>query len=298
VHEDAEEEHPPKAGSSMEESPFPPTDGTLDRALTVVAYLREHCPWDGKQTARTLIPHLLEESAEVVDAILEGDTDTLRAELGDLLLNVAFQFVIAEEAGAFTPEEVVESLEAKMIRRHPHVFGDGEKIPWEVVKARERSEGAARKAPGDRTHPGVLEDLSKGLAPLVRAHRIQQKVAGVGFDWDDARGALAKVREELAEVEEQMLRGERGTDGSPGRDEALHEEIGDLLFSVVNLARLSGIHASISLEDANRKFTHRFRALEGLARERGVEIPGASLAELDELWDEVKRSERNTDSLQ
>jgi len=293
VHEDAEEEHPQNAGSSMGKSPFPPTDGTLDRALTVVAYLREHCPWDRNQTARTLIPHLLEESAEVVDAILEGDTDTLRGELGDLLLNVAFQFVIAEETGAFTPEEVVEALEAKMIRRHPHVFGDGERVPWEVVKARERAEGTTRKAPEDGKLPGVLEDLSKGLAPLVRAHRIQQKVAGVGFDWEDARGALAKVREELAEVEEQMVRAQEEMDPRPGREQALHEEIGDLLFSVVNLARLSGIHASISLEDANRKFTRRFRALESLARERGVEIPGASLADLDELWDEVKRSERD-----
>lgn len=257
--------------------PFPPVDGILDRALALVEYLREHCPWDRTQTARSLVPHLLEEVQETVHAIREGDEGELEGELGDLLLNLAFQVVVAEEEGRFDREAVVRGLEAKMIRRHPHLFGLGEKEPWETIKAREReaaAEGSERPA-----RPGTLSSLVPGLDPLLLAHRIQEKVAGVGFDWDDASGALAKVKEEVAEVEEALEEGE------PARVE---EEMGDLLFSVVNLARLADAHSVPALDAANRKFRRRFEALEALAHERGVLMPGASLEELDRLWDEVK----------
>ncbi len=253
--------------------PFPPVDGTLDRALALVEYLREHCPWDRKQTARSLVPHLLEETHETVDAIRDGDTDALRGELGDLLLNLAFQVVVAEEAGTFDRDAVVRALEEKMIRRHPHLFGLGEKESWETIKARDRSETEV---------PGVLTGLARGLDPLLRAHRMQEKVSGVGFDWDDAAGAVAKVREELAEVEEVMAEGD---------PERIEEEAGDLIFAVVNVVRLAGAHPVPALDAANRKFEARFRQVEALARARGVAMPGASLQELDELWDEVKGEE-------
>lgn len=247
---------------------LPTTEGVLDRALTLVSFLRRHCPWDRDQTPRSLIPYLLEESHEVAHAIEAGETDALRGELGDLLLNVAFQIIIAEEEGRFSRESVVEELEEKMKRRHPHLFGLGEREDWEALKARERP-----------PHESVLAGLAPGLDPLQRAHRIQEKVAGVGFDWADASGALEKVEEEVAEVSEAM---------EAQDEENVREEIGDLLFSVVNLARLLDVHPTTALGRANAKFQDRFQRLEALARERGLLLEGSSLAELDALWEELK----------
>lgn len=258
--------------------PFPAVEGVLDRSLALVEYLRAHCPWDRKQTALSLVPHLLEETHETVDAIQEEDWPGLEGELGDLLLNLAFQVVVGEEEGRLTRDEVVRHLEEKMIRRHPHLFGLGDKEPWEAIKAREREGSGA----------GVLDGLAEGLDPLLRAHRIQEKAAGVGFDWNEARGAVEKVREELEEVEQAMA----AADGEGGAaDDALQEEIGDLLFAVVNLARLSGAHAVPALVRANAKFRRRFERLEVLARENRIPLPGASLEELDALWDRLKGEE-------
>jgi len=273
--------------------PFPPVEGVLDRALALVQYLRAHCPWDREQTARSLVPHLLEETHETVDAIHDGDPVALRDELGDLLLDLAFQVVVGEEEGAFSREEVVRGLEEKMIRRHPHLFGLGERESWEAIKARERAaqggtgegEGsppAPGTVPGMGPGAGTLDGLARGLDPLLRAHRIQERVAGVGFDWEDAQGALEKVREEVEEVAEAL------GEGDPDR---LAEELGDLLFSVVNVARLAGSHAVPALEGANAKFRRRFEALEARARDQGVALPGSSLEALDRLWDEVKAEE-------
>ncbi|MSR22762.1 MAG: nucleoside triphosphate pyrophosphohydrolase [Gemmatimonadetes bacterium] len=248
----------------------------LDKALALVAYLRAHCPWDREQTALSLVPHLIEETQEVVDAIHADDPSALCQELGDLLLNLAFQVVVAEEEGRFTRDDVVRLLQEKMVRRHPDLFG-GQHEGWEAIKARERTGTAPEHA-----ETSTLDGLAQGLDPLLRAHRIQERVAGVGFDWDEASGALAKVREELIEVEHEMGTGDRAT---------LSAEIGDLLFAVVNLARLSGAHAVTSLEAANVKFQRRFRTLEALAKERGVPMPGSPLSGLDALWDEVKRDE-------
>ncbi len=260
---------------------FAAESAALDRALSLVAYLRANCPWDRKQTAASLVPHLLEETYETVGAIQEEDATGLEGELGDLLLNLAFQVVVAEEAGRFSREDVVRTLEEKMIRRHPHLFAGEERKGWETVKAAERAERARdMEAPSE----SVLEGLARGLDPLLRAHRIQEKAAGVGFDWSETAGAIAKVREEIAEVEAVL--------GARGSQSALEEELGDLLFSVVNVARLAGAHSHPALSRANRKFEERFRALEALASERGVAMPGASLQALDELWDEVKRKER------
>lgn len=242
----------------------------LDRALELVRFLRQNCPWDAAQTPTSLIPYLLEEAHETADAVSAGDEPHLKAELGDLLLNVAFQIVLAEERNAFTAQDVVGTLEEKMKRRHPHLYG-GEQEDWEVLKARERKEQGA----------SVLHGVAKGLDPLSRAHRIQERVASVGFDWADARGAFEKVAEELEEVREAMEAGNAGE---------VEEELGDLLFAVVNLTRLTGVHSLQALQRANAKFTGRFEKLEALASSRGLVLGEATLEELDALWDEVKRS--------
>ena len=249
----------------------PPHDfgpGALDRALEVIRFLREHCPWDRAQTPESLIPHLLEESHEVVEAIRGGRDEDLEGELGDLLLNLAFQIVLGEERRAFTSLSVSRRLEEKMKRRHPHLFGLGEKADWEVLKAREREK-----------EPSLLTGLPEALDPLHRAHRIQDRVSAVGFDWRDAKGAWEKVREEVREVRAAM-----------GSKDAIHleEELGDLLFAVVNLVRLTGGHSATSLEAANRKFMRRFEKLEAVAAQRNVVLGEATIEELDAIWDEVK----------
>lgn len=255
--------------------PRPASGGVLDRALGLVEFLRARCPWDAEQTPASLQPLLLEEAHEVADAIAAGDEPALRDELGDLLLNLAFQVVLAEERGAFGREEVAAGLEQKMRRRHPHLFGLGEAEPWARIKARERAERGAAE--------GLLDGLASGMDPLLRAYRIQERVAEVGFDWPDPGGAFDKVREEVEEVRHELAAGDA---------DRLEDELGDLLFAAVNLARLAGVHPTVALARANAKFSGRFGALERLARERGVVLGSASLEELDVLWDEVKRAEK------
>jgi ATP diphosphatase len=257
-----------------EPHPEPPRfegPGELDRALALVRFLRVHCPWDRAQTPESLVPHLLEETHEVVDAIREGSEADLAKELGDLLLNLAFQVVLGEEGGRFDAATVYARLEEKMVRRHPQLFGGGERREWETLKAAER-----------RADESVLEGLAKGLDPLTKAHRMQERVAGVGFDWEDHHGAWDKVVEELDEVREALASGE-----AP----AVEEELGDLLFAVVNLTRLAGAHATTALDRANRKFHGRFARLERRARERGIRLEEAGLEALDRLWDELKAEE-------
>lgn len=248
--------------------PADPGGGVLDRSLALVRFLRERCPWDAAQTPRSLIPHLLEEAHETADAIRADDPQALEGELGDLLLNVAFQVVLGEERERFTADSIVTRLEEKMKRRHPHLFGLGEREKWEALKARERDEDE-----------GVLDGLSTGLDPLLRAHRMQERVSGVGFDWPDASGAWEKVAEELDEVRDAL---------DTGAGDALEEELGDLLFAVVNLTRLAGAHPDTALDRANRKFHRRFQRLEEVARERGIRLEDATLAEMDRIWDDVK----------
>jgi MazG family protein len=266
-----------------------PPEASLDRALAIVEFLRANCPWDAAQTPTTLLRHLVEETYEVVDAVVREDERALRDELGDLLLNLAFQVVLAEERGGAGRAEIVDQLEEKMRRRHPHLFGLGPAEPWESIKRRERearhagagvatidAAGAASPA------PSILDDLARGLDPLLRAHRVQEVVARVGFDWPDAQGALEKVREELEEVHAEL---DSGSD-------ALEDEIGDLLFSAVNLARRAGIHAPTALARTNAKFIRRFQSLERIAARRGLSLEGMELEQMDAVWDEVKREER------
>ncbi|HXL54171.1 MAG TPA: nucleoside triphosphate pyrophosphohydrolase [Gemmatimonadales bacterium] len=246
-------------------------DPALARALALVRDLRARCPWDHTQTRATLRPYLVEEALELDQALRSDNPVALRDELGDLLLHLAFQIVIGEERHEFDAESVTHALEQKMWRRHPKLFGDSatpDPEGWERVKKRERGAGS-----------GTLRGLPPSLPPLLMAYRLQERAAGVGFDWRDAQGPAAKVKEELDEVERATGNGQRGT---------IEEEVGDLLFAVVNLARKLDVDPRAALEQANDKFRRRFEAMERLAEQRGVEIGRASLDELDKLWDEVK----------
>lgn len=248
-------------------------DSALGRALGLVRDLRTRCEWDAAQTPQTLRPYLVEEVLELDQAIKGGDPEALRDELGDLLLHLAFQIVIGEERSQFDAETVTRTIEQKMWRRHPHLFAGAPRPDhetWELTKRRE-------PRGGKRT---TMSGLPPTLPPLLMAYRLQERAAGVGFDWKDARGPLEKVREELGELERETSNGKR---------EAIEDEIGDLLFATVNLARKLGIEPNQALEQANDKFRRRFEALEALAAERGVEVGRASLEELDKLWEEVKR---------
>lgn len=264
-------------------------DAAIGRSLALVRFLRDHCQWDARQTPQSLRPYLLEEAHEVADAILAGDGPELAGELGDLLLNVAYQIVLGEERGAFDAATVTDRLEAKMRARHPHVYGDDDELPdWEALKAAERSVAAKESAEdGPGGGPDPFEGLPAGMEPLSRALRLQDRAAALNFDWPDATGATAKLREELEELEELVV-GRSIESSAAELDARLEDELGDVLFSAVNVARLTGIHPSNALEHASAKFTERFRAVLDLAADRGVHLPSATLEELDVLWEEVK----------
>jgi len=253
----------------------------LDDTLALMRDLRRRCEWDAAQTPESLRPYLIEEAHELDDAIQSGSDDAMREELGDVLLQVLFHSVIAEERGAFTFADVAEGLISKMKARHPHLYGDGVKRSWEEMKSRKRE--------------SLGDGLPRGLPSLHRAQRLQDRAAGVGFDWPDWHGAAEKVEEELNEARE-MLDARDASDGgidapSAQHDEAITDELGDLLFACVNLCRKAGVHAALALDAANAKFLRRFEGVERLARERGLVLRDASLAEMDALWDEMKRCE-------
>jgi nucleoside triphosphate diphosphatase len=262
-------------------------NSALGRALAMVRDLRNRCPWDRAQTRESLRPYLVEEVLELDHALGEGEIGHIRDELSDLLLHLAFQLVIAEERRDFSPDDVAEGLERKMRRRHPHLFELGEAEPWERIKRKERR---------GRALAGIVPTLH----PLLKAYRLQERAASVGFDWPDAAGPTAKVREELAEVEAELghalsaqARPAAADPNTPAprASDALAQEIGDLLFAVVNLARKAGVDPGSALDRANRKFRDRFEAVERLAERRGLELDQAGLEALDRLWDEVKAGE-------
>ncbi len=258
--------------------PFKPA---IEQLCGVVASLRAPggCPWDQEQTHSTLRGGLLEEAYEVVAAIDASDDPNLCEELGDLLLQVVFHAQIAEEQKRFTFENVALGISEKLVRRHPHVFGEESAadsaavlVRWEEIKRQEK---------GAKAETSVLDGISEGMPALQHAAKIQKKAAGIGFDWQEVAPVFEKVREELAEVEAALPEGKV----------RLEEELGDLLFSVVNLTRKLKVDAEVALGGATRKFAARFRAVERLMRERGVSPEGASLEALDLLWDEVKVAE-------
>jgi ATP diphosphatase len=259
----------------------------LQRLIAIMAALRTPgtgCPWDLAQTSATIAPYAIEEAYEVVDAIERGDVDDLRDELGDLLLQVVFHARLAEEAGQFAFDDVAEAVCAKMIRRHPHVFGDaakamaadGVRADWETIKAEERR----LKGAGARPRAGLLADVPVTLPGLTRAVKLQQKASRVGFDWGDVRPVLAKIREEIDEIE----------DAFDTKDaEAVAGEIGDLLFAVANLARHAKADPETAVRATNAKFERRFAFIERELAAQGTSAEAASLEAMDALWDEAKR---------
>lgn len=268
-------------------------DRDISRLIEIMAALRTPetgCPWDLEQTFETIAPYTIEEAYEVADAIERGDPADLTDELGDLLLQVVFHARIAEEAGLFAFPDVVEAITTKLIRRHPHVFGDGRdlspeevKAAWGRIKAEEKRLRAERRG-GEELKKGLLSDIPHALPGLTRAVKLQAKASTVGFDWNDARLVIEKIKEEIAEFEEAAAAGDTA---------AMRGEIGDLIFAVANLAR----HAEADPEDAlratNAKFERRFAYIEQALESRGRSLKEASLDEMDALWDEAKLRERS-----
>jgi ATP diphosphatase len=266
----------------------------ISALLEIMAKLRtpgSGCPWDLEQNFATIAPYTIEEAYEVADAIARGDLDDLRDELGDLLLQVVFHARMAEEQGAFAFGDVVEAITAKMIRRHPHVFGDrdgrltsGEvKGTWDRIKAEEKAERAGRRPTDTATDTSLLSGIKAGQPALTRAMELQRKASSVGFDWNDPRAVLHKIREEADEIEAALDRGDA---------DELADETGDLLFALVNLARHVGADPDQALRGTNAKFERRFGYIERRLHAAGRSMEKASLSEMDALWDEAKRQEQ------
>jgi len=262
----------------------------ISRLIEIMAALRNPdggCPWDLEQDFRSIRHYTIEEAYEVADAIEREDFSDLREELGDLLLQPIYHAQMAKEAGHFDIGDVVEAITEKLIRRHPHVFGevaaDGAadaQNRWENIKAGERAAKAERKG---ESEPSILDDVPMVLPALARAEKLTKRAAKVGFDWPDLPAVRAKVTEELAEVAEAEATGDEA---------ALHEEIGDLLFAVANLARKAGIDPEAALRDANAKFTRRFHYVEARCREDGVEAASVGLERLDRYWNEIRTRDK------
>jgi len=268
----------------------------IKQLLDIMAALRTPqtgCPWDLEQTFETIVPYTIEEAYEVADAVERSDLSDLKEELGDLLLQVVFHARMAEEADAFDFGDVVESITHKLIRRHPHVFGDAKDLPpsevkrlWDSIKREEKAERrrareALAGANGDEAT--ILADVPLALPALTRAEKLTQKAATVGFDWRDAAEVTEKIREELKEVEDAI---------QGGSSAQIEDEIGDLLFAVVNLARHLQIHSEQALRRANQKFERRFKFIEAGLRNAGRSPHEATLEEMERLWLEAKQAEK------
>lgn len=252
--------------------------GAIGRVLDTLDILRVKCPWDAKQTNESLRPNTIEEVYELTQALLNDNADEIKKELGDVLLHICFYSLIASEKGQFDIADVADALNSKLIFRHPHVFGDVNadsahqvELNWEQLKLKEKG--------GNRS---VLAGVPAALPALVKAFRVQEKAANVGFDWHDRTDVWNKVREEASEVEEAVA-------GGSARD--IEAEFGDLLFAVINAARLYGVNPENALERTNRKFISRFNHIEEAARQAGVKLTDMSLEQMDELWNKAKNEE-------
>jgi ATP diphosphatase len=268
----------------------------IRRLIDIMAALRDPisgCPWDVQQTFASIAPFTIEEAYEVVDAIERGVTEDLREELGDLLLQVVFHARMAEEAGLFDFGGVVEAITAKLVRRHPHVFGDGERLTsdevkglWGRIKAEEKRAklaSAARNGEPAEAKCGALDGVPLALPALSRALKLQEKAGKVGFDWNDVRAVLEKIKEEIIEVEAEIAEGSALTQSN---------EVGDLLFAAVNLARHLKVDPEAALRSANAKFERRFAHIETRLAESGQTPESSSLDEMERLWVEAKNQER------
>ena len=251
---------------------------SFDKLVQVVAALRDKdkgCPWDIKQTRESLVPNFIEELYEAVEAIEDKDNDSLREELGDLLLHIVFQAQISNEAGLWNMDNVLQQINHKLVSRHPHVFGDLQlddadavKMNWERIKKQEKTERLS-----------VLDGIPRNLPALIQAQRTQEKAASVGFDWPDILPIMDKLDEEREELDAALASGE---------EDLIREEIGDLLFTLVNLCRKLHIDSEAALKECTRKFTRRFHSIEAHYRESGEDIHEASLEELDHHWEKAK----------
>ena len=246
----------------------------VDRLLTIMDELREQCPWDRKQTFESLRHLTIEETYELGDAILDRNLEEIKNELGDLLLHIAFYAKLGSEEKAFDMADIAHSISEKLIRRHPHIYGDVKveneeevKKNWEALKLKEGKKS-------------VLSGVPKGLPALVKAQRIQDKVAGVGFDWEEPHQVWEKVQEELAELNAEIEKGDAA---------AIEAEFGDLLFSMINYARFLNINPDTALERTNQKFSKRFAYLEAKANAMGKSLHDMTLAEMDVFWEEAKK---------
>jgi nucleoside triphosphate diphosphatase len=286
----------PSSEAQLAETAAPAKPYTLKTLLEIMAALRDPetgCPWDIKQTFETIAPYTVEEAYEVGDAIDRGDLADIRDELGDLLLQVAYHSRIAEELGAFSFDDVASAICEKMVRRHPHVFGTEDQRSngvapgfWERIKKEERAEkAAARERLGGAAliADGLLAGVPRNLPPLTQATKLQNKAAAVGFDWPSLAPVMAKMREELAELDEAV---------SSGNEDAVRDEFGDLLFVIANVARHLKLDPEVALGQTNAKFRRRFARIEELLREQDRLPENATLEEMDALWDRAKLEER------
>ncbi|MEE2662156.1 MAG: nucleoside triphosphate pyrophosphohydrolase [Pseudomonadota bacterium] len=262
------------------------SQSAISELLEIMTQLRDPntgCPWDKEQTFSTISPYTIEEAYEVADAISNGDMEQLEDELGDLLFQVVFYAQISREDGGFDFDDIANRVSKKMRQRHPHVFKTQkhEKFSsWESEKSKERKARAQKLG----VQPSIIDGVATALPALMRAQKLQKRVAGEGFDWPNLEPVIAKVKEELNEVHEEI------TSGSP--EAQIREEIGDLIFACVNLARHLGIDAEVAAQEANKKFERRFRAVETNLVKDGKSLRGAKLKELENYWNAVKQSEK------
>ncbi len=264
----------------------------LKQLLAVMAQLRDPqqgCPWDCEQDFRSIVPHTLEEAYEVADAIERGDREDMRDELGDLLFQVVFYAQLGEEEGSFNFDAIAQGVLDKIIRRHPHVFGErqetsaaGQRATWEAIKAQERE----RKRDSRAMPPSALDDVPLGLPALTRSRKLQSRAARVGFDWPDDHLVIAKIHEELTELEQAMQ-------ASPADQAHIAEEFGDVLLACVNLARRLNVDPEQALRAGNAKFERRFRALESLLTEEGVNVEDAGFERLEAAYQRAKAAEQS-----
>ena len=274
----------------------PQSAAGIERLLDIMAALRDPergCPWDKEQTFATIAPYTIEEAYEVADAIERGAMDDLKDELGDLLLQVVYYARIAEEEGLFAFPDVAEAIASKMVRRHPHVFGDGGgdggAHQWEAIKKREKEAKEPQNGPARQL--SLFEDIPAGLPALAKSQKLQRRAARMGFDWPSVDPILDKVDEELAE-----LRAEIVSPPAPSKEQRQFEEFGDLLFVMVNLGLRLGIDAEAALRAANMKFTSRMDSMAAQAHESGQALETMTLDEMNVLWDRAKDAERQGDA--
>jgi ATP diphosphatase len=261
------------------------TNDQLNRLLNIMRQLRDPetgCPWDQKQTFASIVPHTIEETYEVADAILSGDMAEIKDELGDLLFQIVFYSQLAKEQGDFEFEDIAQAISDKLVRRHPHVFqtsvtktDEQLNLQWETVKQQER------EMAGKPDDNNTLANIPKGMTPLLRAQKIQKKCSKVGFDWTELPPVVDKIHEEIAEVLAEV-------NVSEPNQLAVEEEIGDLLFAVVNLARHTSVDAETALIKANRKFEKRFRQVEQVIDKQGLNMESASIQQMEAAWQQIK----------